>query len=220
MKQQHYIFDLFKTLIDNSGYPEIVQELFPQIPSNHIREYLRVHSFNSSDDAITAIGQRYGIKINEEKRNEVHSTLEQWLAKSKLFPGVEETLGVLKIRGSKLGLISNNNKLIESAFSDMNLEKYFDAVVFSHEVGYQKPQEEIYNICLKKMGVDPLQTTMIGDTLRADVEKPLELGMEAILFDPCEKYDYPNRISRIDELQDILKISTSTQRIYYQYKII
>lgn len=43
------------------------------------------------------------------------------------------------------------------------LSKLFDDTIFSYEVGYLKPQTEIYEIALKKMNVNSEGCIFIGD---------------------------------------------------------
>jgi len=51
--------------------------------------------------------------------------------------------------------------------------------VLSYEVGFIKPEEEIYSICLDKLKVDARNTLFIGDNFISDYLTPKKLGINA-----------------------------------------
>ncbi|MCZ7861722.1 HAD family hydrolase [Agrobacterium salinitolerans] len=53
----------------------------------------------------------------------------------------------------------------------------------SYEVGAFKPQPEIYHAALELLDLPPERVLFVGDTLRADVEGPREVGMKAVHID-------------------------------------
>ncbi|MDP3742407.1 MAG: HAD-IA family hydrolase [Candidatus Micrarchaeota archaeon] len=58
---------------------------------------------------------------------------------------------------------------------------FFDAVVFSSEVGMMKPQKRIYRYMLRKIKCRPQQCLFI-DNNKANVEAAKKLGINVILF--------------------------------------
>ena len=54
-------------------------------------------------------------------------------------------------------------KLREERLKKSPLYNLFDEAIFSYEVGYLKPQAEIYQIALEKMNVNPEKSIFIGD---------------------------------------------------------
>lgn len=103
-----------------------------------------------------------------------------------LYPVVEgchETLQELQNRGLKLAIVSNasSGKLIRDAMAHRGLEKYFQVVIVSADVGYRKPHPAIFKLALQELGVKPEKTVMIGDVPAYDVEGPQALGMKSIL---------------------------------------
>jgi epoxide hydrolase-like predicted phosphatase len=79
--------------------------------------------------------------------------------------------------------------LLSNAFSDLRqymtsvwqISDVFDAMVISSEVGYVKPDPEIYRLILERLEVLPHQAVLIDDML-ANVEGARKAGMQAIRF--------------------------------------
>jgi putative hydrolase of the HAD superfamily len=63
---------------------------------------------------------------------------------------------------------------------DLGLEELFETTVISCDLGYMKPHPRIFEYALEQLSVNPDETAMVGDSLRADVEGSKTLGMTAI----------------------------------------
>ena len=61
------------------------------------------------------------------------------------------------------------------------LNNLFDNIIFSYEVGYVKPQKEIYNIALNKMDVNPENCIFVGDGGSNELKGAKELGIRTVL---------------------------------------
>lgn len=86
----------------------------------------------------------------------------------------------LKEKGYKVGLLSNTEiramKFFQAQHYDM-----FDVTVFSCAEGTWKPEQKIYQIALKRLGVEPEEVVFIDD--RKDfLEGAQKLGIPSILF--------------------------------------
>jgi putative hydrolase of the HAD superfamily len=73
------------------------------------------------------------------------------------------TLEKLREKNKKIGLISNADVTEIAAWQRSPIASYFDSVIFSCDVGYIKPEKEIYEICLKQLSEKPLDCVFIGD---------------------------------------------------------
>jgi HAD superfamily hydrolase (TIGR01549 family) len=98
-----------------------------------------------------------------------------------LYPETISVLKTLKNNGLKLGLISNSAFNYKIPFYKLGLDKYFDIVIFSFEVGLQKPDPEIYKLLLDNLKIKPDEAIMVGDKFLEDVQAPQELGIKGIL---------------------------------------
>lgn len=95
----------------------------------------------------------------------------------KVVPGFKEFLTNGKEAGLKLAVISNWDCRLYSILEGHGLLPYFDAVFLGCEVGYLKPNAEIFKQALNYFSFKPEETIMIGDTLEDDIEVPKTLGM-------------------------------------------
>ncbi len=127
--------------------------------------------------------------------------------KTNLFPKAHETLKYLKERYS-LHLISNGFKeSTELKVSKNGLNKYFENVVISEVVGFNKPDRAIFNHALNLASADVSESIMIGDSLEADIRGAQDYGMRAIYFNPERKEkpaDVEQEIACLSELMILL----------------
>lgn len=81
-------------------------------------------------------------------------------------------------------MISNCSSDVRISLRDHNLEKWFDAVVLSAEVGVMKPAPEIYRMASERLGVEPGDCLYVGDGSDNELEGAATAGMTPILYDP------------------------------------
>ncbi len=127
--------------------------------------------------------------------------------KTNLFPKAHETLSYLKERYS-LHLISNGFKeSTELKVSNNGLNHYFENVVISEVVGFNKPDKAIFNHALALANAGISESIMIGDSLEADIRGAQDYGMKAIYFNPERKEipkDVDQEIACLSELMTLL----------------
>ncbi len=64
----------------------------------------------------------------------------------------------------KIALLTNNNKeYVQEYIRKPGLDKIFDTEVISYEVGYRKPDPEIYKILVQRLGVKPNEILFLDD---------------------------------------------------------
>lgn len=103
---------------------------------------------------------------------------------SNLIPGVREALDILKYKGTQLVVVSNSNGTIEEIISSLGIREYFDEVVDSHIVGFEKPDPRLFEHALVISDSDPGHTLHIGDLYHVDVLGAWSAGIHAMLLDP------------------------------------
>lgn len=82
----------------------------------------------------------------------------------------------------KLGLLSNSRaSIIEKIINENGASELFDAIVISEEVGFIKPQKEIFEIALKELGVKPNEALFIDDR-QSNVEGAEKLGISSFVY--------------------------------------
>lgn len=127
--------------------------------------------------------------------------------KTNLFPQAHETLRDLKERYS-LHLISNGFKeSTELKILNNGLQVYFEQVIISEVVGFNKPEKAIFKHALSLAKARVSESIMIGDSIEADIRGAQDYGMKAIYFNPERKErpsDVQHEISCLSELKTLL----------------
>lgn len=115
-----------------------------------------------------------------------HSIDEETFCKywSDIFSIDEKMVSLLPMLKAKykLYLISNTNTIHKKyGFEHYQFLKLFDKLFLSHEVGFIKPEEEIYRAVEKTSGFSPKEHIFIDDILEY-VEAAKNLGWDGIQF--------------------------------------
>ncbi len=108
-------------------------------------------SKRSKEETVALYAQYHGIILREaglEASPElIAGILKKWMQyklKMVLFDDVVPTLTHLRERGLILGLISNVDRDITPLYQELGLSAWLQVVVTSQEVGFNKPQPEIF----------------------------------------------------------------------------
>jgi putative hydrolase of the HAD superfamily len=105
-----------------------------------------------------------------------------------------DALAALKAHGKKLGLVSNADAMEIAAWGESPVASLFDCVAFSCDVGYAKPEREIYAICLDKLGVEPDEAVFVGDGGSDELKGAKALGLTTVMMTGVIKELWPERI--------------------------
>ena len=82
-----------------------------------------------------------------------------------LYPGLKDALRELKARGIKLGIVTSGTASgVAVELSENDAEGIFDVIVGCEEVTKPKPDPEPVLMCCEKLGVDPKDALMVGDS--------------------------------------------------------
>lgn len=111
-----------------------------------------------------------------------------------LADGVAEALVTLKSKGAKLGIVSNNNSRIRSVITDLTIDRFFDVVIISEEVGLFKPDPKILELALRKLEIDPSDAVYVGDH-PFDVKCAYDAGVTPIWIPQNEYFTLPENVS-------------------------
>ncbi len=147
---------------------------------------------------------------DEKIRRRYHERLEALFTQPgvmRLYDDVLPALEQLKARGYRLGIISNWSWNLVDRCRHLGIDSYFDAIVASAYVGYNKPHPAIFQHALAQVGVPPAAAVHVGDQYEADVLGAQAAGMTGILLD--RKGNAPPAscpvIHSLEELLDWLK---------------
>ena len=99
---------------------------------------------------------------------------------TRLFPGVPETLAVLKDRGARLGVLTNKpQELTDLLLPRLGLDGMFAAVYGAGRQSYTKPDPRIFHDVVEDCGGGP--AVMIGDSI-TDLNTARAAEAPCILF--------------------------------------
>jgi putative hydrolase of the HAD superfamily len=118
-----------------------------------------------------------------------------------MFEDAFEVLDWLRERGVRMGVVTNRvfgGPRFQEELLELGLDKYFESVAVSCDLGYMKPHPKIFQHVLDEMGIDPAETAMVGDSLRADVEAAQALGMTGV-WRRVKKADPPHEAEQVGE---------------------
>jgi putative hydrolase of the HAD superfamily len=107
------------------------------------------------------------------------ATPEAW----EVFPEVPAVLARLRSRGLHLGVVSNWDPRLPDLLESLGLARSFDAIVYSSEVGVEKPDPRIFLSALGRLKVKPAAALHVGDSKVEDAEGAVAAGLHALHLD-------------------------------------
>jgi len=212
------LWDFQKVMRHSLGYVlKILEDEYPAIATklsidrmidtrNRIAEELKGETSNLEEvrlEAFKATLAEVG-HANETLAAHLNQTyLQHRFEDIKLYPDVLPTLTKLKEKYS-LGLLSNGN----SYPARCGLDDMFSFIVFSQDIGFDKPHPRFYEIAVEKAGCLKKEILHIGDSLENDVFGAKECGITPVWLNRDQvKPDADMEIEyEIISLSELLKI--------------
>lgn len=100
-----------------------------------------------------------------------------------LYPDVLPVLRSARRRGLRLGIVSNWDHRLPGLLDGLGVGALVDAVVYSEDLGLEKPHPDLFSRCLGQLGVLPDRALHVGNHPVLDVEGATAVGMAALLVD-------------------------------------
>lgn len=101
-----------------------------------------------------------------------------------LVPQVEDVLKTLSHR-YKLAIISNIiSNVSRYAFHKAGLDRFFEQIVLSRDLGIRKPDPDIFHFTLEALGVTSDRAIHVGNSLDQDVFGAHQVGMNTVWITP------------------------------------
>ncbi len=182
------IFDMGHVFIDFNW--EDVINCFKKLKPNHTIDFIEIMNYLSSlgyeagkiDTAefLASLNQKAGLNLSLEEFTLIWNySFAENIEMAELMSQLKQKL--------PLYLLSNTNEnhftYLENTFK---VSRHFDELVLSYEVGYVKPEPEIYLETLKRAN-HPAQNCLFIDDLPQNIEAARQLGINTILFEGCQK---------------------------------
>src|SRR3989454_319571 len=118
----------------------------------------------------------------------------------RIYDDALPALEALASRDLPLAVISNWDERLRPLLQQFQLDRYFETIVVSCEVGFAKPSPVIFEHAAKKLGIVPEQILHVGDSAEEDVAGANAAGVRALLIDRDNTTGDAARIGSLREL--------------------
>ena len=164
-------FDVGSTLVDETeAYDHRVREM---IAGTNI-------TFKEFDDVRIALA-RQGLDGNSAAIKHFGLTKTPWHSEDEVpYSDAQSTLAALIDKGYKLGIIANQKLGTEERLESWGLRQYFEVIAASAEIGYAKPDKEIFEKALELAKCTAAESVMVGDRLDNDIIPAKAIGMKTV----------------------------------------
>lgn len=183
---QAVIFDKDGVLVDTEGIiGEVIKTIIERnsnIPYN-LQDNIELRGITAVDTAPILI-DKYGLSFSpQEFLQEYSDEYKKRITKDSniVIDGVEDLLKGLIETGIKIAVGTNSNKE-RTDISLKQLESYFKVVVVASDVPFPKPAPDVFLEAAQRLGVEPKDCVVIGDT-NNDAVGAKKAGMKFIFFD-------------------------------------
>jgi len=208
------VFDLDGTLIDSAPDIQAVANkvlLTEGLQGLSIEETRRFVGEGAAVFVERMMGAR-NITQSEADFSRLHDTFlshySHAVDKTVLYPGVEETLALLKKQGHRLGLCTNKPEApARAVVAHLKLTEYFDAFVAGGMTDTRKPDPQMLLLAVDRLGGG--STVYVGDSEidastaeRADI--PFALFTEGYRKSPVSLLHHQWAFSEFRQLADII----------------
>jgi pyrophosphatase PpaX len=138
---------------------------------------MRVHGLPQHADAFWVAGLGTPLRVQfrrftceEEKVQQLIATYREWNlahhdAMVTAYPGAVEAVRALRVRGSRLGIVTSKNRHgLAKGLTLCGFDGLFDVLITSDDLEASKPSPEPVNAALARLGETPASTLFVGDS--------------------------------------------------------
>lgn len=166
------IFDLDGVIVDSAKYhflswQRLAKELgidFTEAQNDQLKGVSR-------QDSLKRILSWGGIERNEAEQASLMARKNGWylefidrMGRDEILPGVEPFLQALREAGLKVGL-GSSSKNARRILEQLNLTRYFDALVDGTDIARSKPDPEVFLLGAEKLGLAPSEIVVFEDAV-------------------------------------------------------
>lgn len=109
----------------------------------------------------------------------------------------------------KVAIITNGStQRQKTKIINTNLNSYFDLIIISEEVGFSKPDKQIFELALNKLNAKPEAVLFVGDDIEKDIGGCQNANIKGIWFNP-------NMIKNDTEIKPYAEINTFDRLLDY-----
>jgi putative hydrolase of the HAD superfamily len=124
-----------------------------------------------------------------------------------------QLLAELRERGFELGVVSNGCGNVENLCADFGYAPFLSVVVDSRRIGVSKPDPAIFVYAAEKLGRNPGEIMMVGDSFDRDIRPAKQIGMKTAWLEGVEPRNCPDpslvdvRLRALADLRGALSLS-------------
>ncbi len=118
------------------------------------------------------------------------------------FDDVIPVLEGLRLKGTKLAILSNWDHSLHRCAQAHGLTPYFDAIFASLEEGVEKPNPGFFQVALNHFGVSPGEVFHVGDDPIDDLQGAQDMGIPVALIDRAAAQPDKPVISSLTQLEE------------------
>ena len=105
-----------------------------------------------------------------------------------LLPGSKEALDMLKDMKIRMAVVTNGASAVQrEKLERFGITEYFEKIIIDAEVGYSKPDKEIFQYAINQLELEPGDVWMVGDNLIWDIYGAQQLGIFTVWNDYRKK---------------------------------
>jgi len=120
------------------------------------------------------------------------------------FDDTIPTLIELVKRKKKLGIVTNGVSVKQwEKILRLGLEHFFEFVIISSEVKYEKPSPKIYEIALERLDLPPEEVLMV-DNKTEDLKGAKDVRMKTVLITRIKDAEYIPKIKKLSEILNFI----------------
>jgi len=174
--------------VDSSVFLEVYRKAHLKYREIRYGDLVEVTNAVWISEALNNLGYKTALEDGRVKRV-VNAFFQDYLESLKTRKCAKKVLIWASSR-YKTGLISNFTyaPVIHAALRKLELNKFFNVILVSHEVGWRKPHPKIFRRALISLKVKPEEAIFVGDSPKEDIEGAKNLGMKTV-FVSSQFYD-------------------------------
>lgn len=197
------LFDYGQTLLNEPGWDSLRgnEALLPYIKNNSYTSQQINDTSQKLFDEISA-ARKLGFEMHERQfqrvlfeslgieltvsYEEVEKIFWDHTSAGAVMPGAEEMLDFINAAGIRSGVISNisfSGSALTQRINRLLPRNRFEFIITSSEYMFRKPSRYLFELALKKAGLDASEVWFCGDNVKADVEGSAAAGLFPVWYE-------------------------------------